>query len=113
MKKPNIVRYEFDPLNPPPLTERQKRELAALAAMPDETIDTSDIPPLDEKFWQNAVRNPFFRPVKKQLTLRLDADLIDWFKRHADAGGGKERGYQTRINKALRAYVTEQQKKAG
>lgn len=113
MKKPNIVRYEFDPLNPPPLTESQKRELTALAAMPDDTIDTSDIPPLDEKFWQNAVRNPFFRPVKKQLTLRLDADLIEWFKRHTDAGGGKERGYQTRINKALRAYVTEQQKKAG
>ena len=113
MTKTKWVRYSLDPNNLPPLTPEQVAELDALSKKRDEDIDYSDIPPLDEKFWQNAVRNPFFRPVKKQLTLRLDADLIEWFKRHTDAGGGKERGYQTRINKALRAYVTEQQKKAG
>ena len=113
MTKTKWVRYSLDPNNLPPLTPEQVAELDALSKKKDQDIDTSDIPPLDEKFWQNAVRNPFFRPVKKQLTLRLDADLIEWFKRHADAGVGKERGYQTRINKALRAYVTEQQKKAG
>jgi uncharacterized protein (DUF4415 family) len=103
-----IVTYELDLDNPPPLTEAQRAELAALKARPESEIDTSDIPELDEKFWRNAVRNPYFRPVKKQLTLRLDADLIDWFKRHAPDG----RGYQSRINTALREYVTERRKKA-
>jgi uncharacterized protein (DUF4415 family) len=46
----------------------------------------------------------FFWPIKKQLALRLDADLIDWFKTHAPQG----EGYPTEINKALRAYVTQQ-----
>ena len=41
-----IVRYAFDPAAPPPLTAKQRKELAALAAMPDESIDTSDIPPV-------------------------------------------------------------------
>jgi hypothetical protein len=48
----------------------RKRELAKLAAMPDREIDFSELPELTEKFWQNAVPNPFYRPVKKQITLR-------------------------------------------
>jgi uncharacterized protein (DUF4415 family) len=103
-----IVKYEFDPANPPPLTEAQRKEIAALIARPDSEIDYSDIPELDEKFWKNAVRNPYFRPVKQQLTLRLDSDLIAWFKRRAPDG----KGYQSDINKALREYV-EQQRRAG
>ncbi len=63
--------------------------------MPDESIDYSDIPPLDEGFWKNAIRNPYYKPVKKQLTVRLDADLIAWLR---NAG----KGYQTRINTILR-----------
>jgi hypothetical protein len=47
-----------------PLTARQRREIATLAAMPDDKIDYSDIPPLKESFWKRAVRNPFYRPVK-------------------------------------------------
>lgn len=104
-----IVRYEFDPENPPPLTEAQKAEIAALKARPESEIDYSDIPELTEKFWQNAVRNPYFRPVKQQLTLRLDSDLVAWFKRHAKDG----KGYQTGINSALREYVEQRGKKAG
>lgn len=104
-----IVRYSFDPDNPPSLTEAQKAELEALAAMPDREIDFSDIPPLTEKFWQNAKRNPYFRPVKQQLTLRLDSDLVAWFKHHAEG----KRGYQSHINRALREYVVDQMKKAG
>jgi len=46
----------------------------------------------------------FYRPVKQQLTLRLDADIIAWFK--AEVLGGE--GYQTSINAALREYVTRQ-----
>jgi uncharacterized protein (DUF4415 family) len=104
-----IVRYSVDPANLPPLTPEQKAELEALAARPDSEIDYCDIPPLDEKFWQNAIRNPNFRPTKKQLTLRLDSDLVAWFK-HRSKGG---RGYQTRINEALREYVMQQEKKTG
>ena len=59
-----IVRYEIDLDNPPPLTEEQIAELRALAAMPDEDIDFSDIPPLDEKFWANAM------PVREARELR-------------------------------------------
>jgi len=53
-----IVRYEIDLDNLPPLTDAQKAELKALA---DRKIDYRDIPPLDEKFWANAVRNPFHK----------------------------------------------------
>lgn len=95
--------------NLPPMTEEEKAQIERLKAMPDDEIDYSDIPPLTEKFWKNGIRNPYFRPVKQQLTLRLDADLVAWFKRRA---GGK-RGYQTGINRALREYVEAQEKKAG
>ena len=54
-----IIRYEVDLNNPPPLTAEQKARIKALCEMPDSEIDFSDIPPLDEKFWKNAVRNPF------------------------------------------------------
>jgi uncharacterized protein (DUF4415 family) len=77
------------------LTPARRRELAALAARPDSEIDLSDMPELDEKFWRNAVRNPFYRPVKKQLTVRLDADVIAWLRKQG-------RGYQTRLNGLLR-----------
>ncbi len=90
-----MVRYEIDLANLPPLTEAQKARLEALAEMPDDEIDFSDIPPLDEKFWQNAVRNTFYKPTKKSTTVRIDSDVLAWLKR-----GGK--GYQTRLNAILR-----------
>jgi len=67
-----------------------------LAALPDKAVDTSDIPPLDAAFWQNA--RVVMPGGKRQVTLRLDAEVLDRFK----AGG---RGWQTRINAVLRAYV--------
>ncbi|PBB18314.1 BrnA antitoxin family protein [Mesorhizobium sp. WSM4313] len=104
-----IVRYKFDPANPPPLTEAQKAEIAALKARSEDDVDTSDIPELTEEFWLNAVQNPYFKPIKQQLTLRLDSDVVAWFKRHTPDG----RGYQSAINKALREYVTKQDRKTG
>ena len=77
------------------LSAGRKRRLEKLSRLPDNQIDTSDLPELTEKFWQNAVRNPFYRPVKQQLTLRLDADIIAWLRRQG-------RGYQTRANALLR-----------
>jgi uncharacterized protein (DUF4415 family) len=89
------------------LPQHLRDELAALAAMPDDTIDTSDIPEVTD--WSNAVRGKFYRPVKQQLTLRIDADVVDWFKRHS----GQSKGYQTRINRALREYVEREERRAG
>jgi uncharacterized protein (DUF4415 family) len=83
------------------LTEKQKRELAKLASMPDSSIDLSDIPEATEKFWKNAVRNPWYRPRKQQVTLRIDADVLAWLR-----DGGK--GYQSRLNALLRNAMIEQ-----
>ena len=80
------------------ISPQRKRRLGKLAAKPERTIDFSDIPELGEKFWRNAIRNPFYRPIKKQLTLRLDADVIAWLRRNG-------KGYQTRANALLRAAM--------
>jgi uncharacterized protein (DUF4415 family) len=71
-------------------------ELAAVEAMADANIDTSDIPEVTD--WSRAVRGRFYRPVKQLLSVRLDSDVVAWFKSAGD-------GYQTRINAALREYV--------
>lgn len=99
-----IVRYVRKPL-----TAEQIAELKALAAMPDEEIDFSDIPEVGDEFFKNAKRGTMYRALKQQTTLRLDADVIEWFKRHAPEG----KGYQTDINRALREYIESHEKKAG
>lgn len=81
------------------LTKEQKAEIQALAALPDERIDTSDIPEILD--WSGAKRGLLYRPVKQQITLRLDANVVAWFR--ANAPGG--RGYQTEINRVLREYA--------
>jgi uncharacterized protein (DUF4415 family) len=83
-----------------PLTRKQRREVGTLASIPDSKINYSDIPPLKERFWKNAVQNPFYRPVKQQLTVRLDADVVAWLREQG-------KGYQTRINALLRAAMME------
>jgi uncharacterized protein (DUF4415 family) len=70
-----------------------------LAEMEDKDIDTSDIPELDDTFFQNA---EVLVPPKQPVTLRLDADVLTWFKSQGP-------GYQTRINKLLRRYMESQQ----
>ena len=80
---------------------------AQLAALPDETIDLSDMPEVTD--WTGWSRGRFYRPLKQQLTLRLDADLVEWFK----ARQGGKRGYQTAINAALRKVVEDEMRKAG
>ena len=81
-----------------PLTAARKRKLAQLAARPDSEIDLSDIPELTDEFFKNAVRNPFYRPVKQQLTVRLDADVVAWLRKQG-------KGYQTRLNHVLREVM--------
>jgi len=87
--------------------KRQADELASLATMPEDAIDTADIPEVRD--WSGARRGVFYRPVKRQLTLRLDADVVAWFK--AQAPNGK--GYQSEINRALREHVEQRQRKTG
>ena len=87
-----LVRKTMDDCKP---SAREIGRVAALAARPDSEIDLSDIPELSEKFWRNAVPNPWYRPVKKQLTVRLDADVIAWLRKQG-------KGYQTRLNSLLR-----------
>ena len=74
-------------------------QIRGLEALPDDQIDTTDAPEILD--WSDAKRGVFYRPVKQQITLRLDADVIAWFKAHARGG----RGYQTDINGALREHV--------
>lgn len=88
------------------LTSVRKRELAKLASQPDAAIHMPEMPELGVEFWKRAVRNPFYKPVKKQITLRLDADVIAWLRR-----GGK--GYQTKANALLREMMVRDVKKAG
>ena len=76
--------------------KKQEKELRTLAALPDKEIDLSDAP--EAKDWSRAMVGKFYRPIKKPLTIRLDADVLAWLK----AGG---RGYQTRINKLLRSAM--------
>jgi len=90
-----MLRYEIDLNHLPPLTDEQQAELKALATLPDDAIDTSDIPPLDDAFWKNAVRNPFYKPTKASTTVRVDADVLAWLK-------SQGKGYQTKINAILR-----------
>ncbi|HZX85219.1 MAG TPA: BrnA antitoxin family protein [Reyranella sp.] len=84
------------------LTAKQRAELEALAALPDDRIDTADIPEVRD--WSDAKRGLFYRPVKKQLTLRIDADVIAWFKSRTPKG----QGYQTQMNIALRDHIKRQ-----
>lgn len=60
------------------LPESVGKELAALASMPESTIDFSDLPPLQAHEWKGAVRGKFYRPIKQQLTVRIDADVADY-----------------------------------
>ena len=81
------------------LAKARMAEVEALAGLPDDQIDTTDIAEVLD--WSDARRGVFYRPVKRQITLRLDADVVAWFKAHAHGG----RGYQTAINRALREHV--------
>jgi uncharacterized protein (DUF4415 family) len=100
-----MVRYTIDLDNPPPLTAEQKKRLKALAAKPDSEIDYSDIPPLTEEFWKNAVRNPFYRATKTSTTVRIDSDVLHWLR-------AQGKGYQSRINAILRREMLASHKPA-
>lgn len=80
----------------PPMTEERAKELEA---MPDEDIDFSEIPELDEEFIKNA-KLVERKPRTEVISIRIDTDVLQWFKEQA-----KNQGYQTLINDVLRTYV--------
>ena len=77
-------------------SKKQAKELTALAALRDEEIDLTDLPEVLD--WSGAVVGKYYRPIKKSLTIRLDADVLAWLK-------AQGRGYQTRINQLLRTAM--------
>ncbi len=88
-----------------PLTAKQRADLDAVAAKTDDSINTKELP--EQADWSGAKRGLFYRPIKKQITLRIDADLIEWFRRQTTS----DAGYQTRINDALREFVARTDKR--
>jgi uncharacterized protein (DUF4415 family) len=81
-------------------------QLSKVAAMSDDDIDTDDIPEAAAENWSFARRGGLYKPLKKPVTIRLDADVLDWFKRHGVKGR-----YQTEINRVLRGYVAAMERK--
>ena len=95
-----IVKYTLDPKNPP---KTPQADLDRMDAIRDEDIDYSDIPEMDDAFWATA---KFIKPNQKPVvTMRVDAETIDYFK------GDDPKGYTARMAAVLRAYVQAQQPK--
>ena len=94
-----MKKTDLDPI-PDKLVAELVAELDALEARGGRDIDTSDIPAVLD--WSRATRG-FYRPIKKAYSIRLDEDVVAWFKASGD-------GYQTRINAALREFVASHQK---
>jgi len=75
------------------LTKEQQREIVAIAAKKDEDIDLSEMPEVID--WSGAEMGKFYRPPKRPVTMRLDADVVEWLKSYGP-------GYQTKANLLLR-----------
>ena len=83
------------------LKKRSKMNWKKVDSLPDSKIDHSDVPELDARFFREAIRWP---GTKHQITLRLDPDILEFFRRHG-------KGYQTTINAVLRRYMEAQQER--
>lgn len=75
-------------------------DLSRVDKTKDETIDYTDIPPLDDSFFiRETVKLP---RAKESITLRVDHDVLEWFKQQG-------KGYQTKMNAILKSYVKAHQ----
>ena len=90
------MKLKLDPKHPKPLTAVQRKRLQAVADKPDTSIDYGDIPAVSAEFW--ASHQPARTEPKAQVTLRIDQDVLDFFKQSGS-------GYQTRINEVLRSFT--------
>ncbi len=91
MSKARMIRYDFDPDNPPPLTQRQKDLLKKLEEKPDSEIDYSDLPDQSKRI----VEEFGYRPHTRITTVRFDSDVLGWLH-----SLGKD--YQKKMNDILR-----------
>ena len=83
------------------ISRKSQTDFARLDKMKDEDIDYSDAPEITPEMFAKAIVRRGLKPrVKKQVTLRMDGDVLDWFKKQGS-------GYQTKINLLLRAYMDE------
>ena len=80
----------------------REQRLKKFDEIQDKESDYTDIPELDEAFWENAVIE--YPEKKKPVTLRLDADVLEWFR-------SLGKGYQTKINSVLRSFYEAHKKK--
>lgn len=85
------------------LTKAQAKEIRALRRLKDHQIDFTDVPLTTD--WSKAVVGKFYRPIKKSLTIRVDADVLAWLKAQGP-------GYQTRINALLRNSMERSRRKS-
>jgi uncharacterized protein (DUF4415 family) len=87
-------------MNKPTISSKSQTDWERLNVMSDENVDLSDIPELTPEMFAKAVvkRGLKDKENKAQLTIRVDQDVLTWFK-------SQGRGYQTRINSLLRAYM--------
>ena len=98
-----MIKTMLDPDNPPVLSEEEK---AAYDALDDKDIDYSDAPEMSEDMFARAWRGNMSVPEKEKISVRLDADILSWLR-------GYGRGYQTRMNRILRAAMLHQQAEQG
>jgi uncharacterized protein (DUF4415 family) len=70
----------------------------------DRQYDNTDVAPLPPEKWARAVVGKYYRPVKEQIALRIDADVLAWFK-------SKGAGYQSRMNEVLRREMLAESKR--
>lgn len=91
--KTERIRHTPDTL--PELSPEQRVQLAEAANQPDEALLDDDMPELTDDQLANALQGRFYRPVKQQITARIDADVLAWLK-------SRGKGYQVRLNAILR-----------
>lgn len=97
-----MKKARFDPKNPPPLSPAERRRLARLDETADEDVDTEDIPEVEPEDRIFLRPGRLYRPVKQPITIRLDADVLAWFKQNTEGS------YQAEINRVLREHVARQ-----
>lgn len=84
-----------------PLSEAElERQITAINALDTKLIDTSEIGRLTANDFKDAVFNPYYKPIKKQITVRLDEAVIEWLK-------GQGKGYQTKLNAIMKQAMID------
>jgi uncharacterized protein (DUF4415 family) len=107
MSSGSFPRERQQQMKKPTTLKKSQTDWNRLKAMKDNEIDLSEAPELTPDLFAKSVVRRGLKPVikKEQLTIRVDSDVLDWYKKQGT-------GYQTRINALLRAYMEEHQRKS-